>query len=154
MKRPARLTSALLARKGQAAPAQTVSPLYFPFAEAGEGDAPSNDVTLLAEAVAGAARPQFCPPQDAGVKAGKNNGGKPRGLGCRMTEPTDVGGSRAAMTLRLDEERHLRLRVFSAHSKRSSQDILTEALDEYLERHSYDGNMRHCDCLHQSGGKC
>ncbi|RIK95257.1 MAG: hypothetical protein DCC73_02455 [Proteobacteria bacterium] len=152
MKRPARLTGALLARKGQAAPAQTASPIYYPFAEATEGETPRHDLTQLAEA--SAARPRFAPPPAAEVKAAKNNGGKSRDFGGRAAGPTDVGGNRAALTLRLDEERHLRLRVFSAHSKRSSQDILTQALDEYLERHSYDGNMRHCDCLHQPGGKC
>ena len=150
MKRPARLTGALLARKGNAAPTQATSPIYFPFAEAMEEEAAGQDVALLAET--GAAHPRFAALPAAERKANSSDK-KERGLGCRGTKPTDVGGSRAALTLRLDEERHLRLRVFSAHSKRSSQDILTQALDEYLERHSYDGNMRHCDCLHQPGGK-
>lgn len=39
---------------------------------------------------------------------------------------------KAAFTLRLDAERHLRLRLASAVSGRSSQLILTELLDEYL----------------------
>jgi len=150
MKRPARLTGALLARKGNAAPAQATSPIYFPYTEAMAEVEPGLDVTLLAEA--GAAHPRLAALPAVEGKA-NGSGNKERGLGCRGTKPTDVGGSRAALTLRLDEERHLRLRVFSAHSKRSSQDILTQALDEYLERHSYDGNMRHCDCLHQPGGK-
>lgn len=150
MKRPARLTGALLARKGNAAPAQATSPIYLPFTEAMAEEESGQDITLLAEA--GAAHPHLAALPAAEGKA-NGSGNKERGLGGRGTKPTDVGGSRAALTLRLDEERHLRLRVFSAHSKRSSQDILTQALDEYLERHSYDGNMRHCDCLHQPGGK-
>lgn len=39
---------------------------------------------------------------------------------------------KAAFTLRLDAERHLRLRLASAVTGRSSQLILTELLDEYL----------------------
>lgn len=39
---------------------------------------------------------------------------------------------KAAFTLRLDAERHLRLRLASAVTNRSSQLILTDLLDEYL----------------------
>ena len=41
-------------------------------------------------------------------------------------------GKKAAFTLRLDAERHLRLRLASAVTNRSSQVILTDLLDEYL----------------------
>ncbi len=41
---------------------------------------------------------------------------------------------KAAFTLRLDAERHLRLRLVSAVNHRSAQQIVTEALDEYLAR--------------------
>ncbi|WP_422061642.1 hypothetical protein [Sphingopyxis sp.] len=47
----------------------------------------------------------------------------PRGLRAR---------EKAAFTLRLDAERHLRLRLASAVTNRSSQVILTDLLDEYL----------------------
>jgi hypothetical protein len=40
---------------------------------------------------------------------------------------------KAAFTLRLDEERHLRLRLASAVSGRSAQQLVTEALDAFLE---------------------
>lgn len=40
---------------------------------------------------------------------------------------------KAAFTLRLDEERHLRLRLASAVSGRSAQQIVTGALDAFLE---------------------
>ncbi|WP_411339036.1 hypothetical protein V6U71_14035 [Sphingopyxis sp. J-6] len=48
---------------------------------------------------------------------------KPRALRAR---------EKAAFTLRLDAERHLRLRLASAVTNRSSQVILTDLLDEYL----------------------
>jgi len=41
-------------------------------------------------------------------------------------------GSRAAFTLRLDAERHLRLRLASTIRNRSAQQIVTEALDALL----------------------
>ncbi len=41
-------------------------------------------------------------------------------------------GRRAAFTLRLDEERHLRLRLATAASGRSAQQLVTEALDRFL----------------------
>lgn len=57
----------------------------------------------------------------------------------RMVEPkapraprTLRARDKAAFTLRLDAERHLRLRLASAVTNRSSQVILTDLLDEYL----------------------
>lgn len=41
--------------------------------------------------------------------------------------------NKAAFTLRLDEGRHLRLRLASAVTGRSSQHLVTEALDAFLE---------------------
>ncbi len=42
--------------------------------------------------------------------------------------------SKAAFTLRLDAERHLRLRLVCAVQHRSAQHIVTQALDEFLAR--------------------
>jgi hypothetical protein len=44
-------------------------------------------------------------------------------------------GRKAAFTLRLDPERHLRLRLLSAVSHRSAQQLLIEALDALLAQH-------------------
>jgi hypothetical protein len=41
--------------------------------------------------------------------------------------------SKAAFTLRLDQDRHLRLRLAAAVTHRSAQQIVTEALDAFLE---------------------
>lgn len=43
-----------------------------------------------------------------------------------------VAGHKAAFTLRLDADRHLRLRLASAVAGRSSQQLLVEALDAFL----------------------
>jgi hypothetical protein len=45
---------------------------------------------------------------------------------------SSLHGHKAAFTLRLDEERHLRLRLASALQRRSSQRLVTEALDSLL----------------------
>ncbi len=44
---------------------------------------------------------------------------------------------RAAFTLRLDEERHLRLRLASTVAGESAQHLVTRALDEFLARHPH-----------------
>lgn len=62
-------------------------------------------------------------------------------LGRRIAETPVVAaakrlaGRRAAFTLRLDGDRHLRLRMTSTVLGRSAQDIVTEALDQYLSHH-------------------
>lgn len=48
----------------------------------------------------------------------------------RETKPKK--GAKAAFTLRLDAERHLRLRLASAVTNRSAQQIVSDALDAYL----------------------
>lgn len=63
------------------------------------------------------------------------------------TPPRSPGKPRRrAMTLRLDPERHRRLKILGIYTDRSAQNILTAALDEYLDRvlPSVD---RECSCL-------
>lgn len=46
--------------------------------------------------------------------------------------------TRVRIGLRLDVERHLRLKLLAAREERSMQAVLTEALDQYLARHAPD----------------
>ncbi|TMJ18823.1 MAG: hypothetical protein E6G92_03055 [Alphaproteobacteria bacterium] len=46
--------------------------------------------------------------------------------------PSVAPGKKAAFTLRLDAERHLRLRLATAVTRRSAQHIVTAALDQFL----------------------
>ena len=46
---------------------------------------------------------------------------------------TDDRAPVAKLTLRLDRERHLKLKLAAAHLRRSAQEILTNALDQYLD---------------------
>lgn len=51
----------------------------------------------------------------------------------KTVSKADDGGKRAAFTLRLDAERHLRLRLASTIRNCSAQQFVTEALDAMLE---------------------
>lgn len=50
-----------------------------------------------------------------------------------LPEPRATGRGKAAFTLRLDARRHLRLRLASAITHRSSQALLIQALDTFLD---------------------
>jgi hypothetical protein len=61
---------------------------------------------------------------------------------------------KAAFTLRLDAERHLRLRLLSAHAHRSSQQLLIEALDRLLAERLAEvpeALAKACACLPSQG---
>lgn len=51
----------------------------------------------------------------------------------RVAQQVAAKKTKAAFTLRLDQERHLRLRLASAVTCRSAQQLVTEALDQFLE---------------------
>jgi hypothetical protein len=51
----------------------------------------------------------------------------------RPAAPAPAARAKAAFTLRLDPERHLKLRLACALSRRSAQQLVTEALDDFLE---------------------
>ncbi len=107
----ASLSTMLLARKGAAKPVATPD-LHqadvVPITRAGES--PAGEVRRQQERISGA----FTPKQTASRSAAFARGGK------------------AAFTLRLDEDRHLRLRLACTASNRSAQQMVTEALDALL----------------------
>ncbi len=47
---------------------------------------------------------------------------------------TQRGMQTIAVTVRLDEDRYTRLKVFGARTRRTNQDILVAALDAYLQK--------------------
>ena len=65
------------------------------------------------------------------------------GGGGRGSSHGDDG--RVALTLRLDRDRHRRLRIFAARRERTSQEVIVRALDAYLEACGAD-----CACLRGS----
>lgn len=107
------LTAGMLARKGAARPAMRGEDYYESMRTC--SDTPWN---------AGPA--DFA---DAAVASDTPlSGDMARRIASEMAER----GARAALTLRLDAERHLRLRLASALTHRSAQSLMTEALDQFL----------------------
>ena len=120
----AALTGALLANKGAAAPSNSVSAFLeeFPVAQQPAATAP-----------APARGKETVHAIDASLDLHADGG---------ETETK----ARAKLSLRLDPERHLRLKLAAAHLRRSSQAIMLDALDAYLSTvtTAMDGN---CHCL-------
>jgi len=56
-------------------------------------------------------------------------------------------GSSGNISLRLDDERHLKLKLTSAHLHRSLQEIMIAALDGYLDQVGPAVMNGHCACL-------
>ncbi|WP_025898710.1 hypothetical protein [Sneathiella glossodoripedis] len=54
---------------------------------------------------------------------------------------------RVRMSIRLDPDDHLALKLLAAHSRKSSQTILEEALREYTANHAQSILPAGCDCL-------
>ncbi|HEX8062319.1 MAG TPA: hypothetical protein VF535_03805 [Allosphingosinicella sp.] len=57
----------------------------------------------------------------------------PRARITRTRAPAAAARPKAAFTLRLDPDRHLKLRLACALSRRSAQQLVTEALDDFLD---------------------
>lgn len=120
------LTSSLLARKGTARPAMRQQDLDAPLADALD-DLGWNDM--------GGPQPQVLVEREAlKVEIERPVAPVSKGAVARIGRETlsKTGGAKAAFTLRLDTDRHLRLRLASAVTGRSSQDLVTQALDAFL----------------------
>ena len=112
------LSAGLLARKGQARPA--MRPQGFGTRTSGIDDLGWNDMGVGATP----------PPMPA---ASASPPTPARDLPSVPTTRAE-GGDKAAFTLRLDGERHLRLRLACALNNRSALQIGTDALDAFLDK--------------------
>lgn len=136
----ASLSSGLLARKGQARPAMRPQP--YDAAGASLDDLGWNDM--------GESRAERTPPPPLGLSpvGAAHLPPEPDGHAVHEAEVRETGDvlaatvvslahgearGKAAFTLRLDAVRHLRLRLACALDRRSAQQIVTDALDAYLE---------------------
>lgn len=61
---------------------------------------------------------------------------------------------RIAMTVRMDEDQHLKLKVYCAHHHKSAQKIIMEAIGNYMARHESDDEMAGCNCFLQDCPDC
>ena len=109
----ASLSSGLLARKGQARPAMRPQG-FLHMSPGAQEDLGWNDMGGSSSPVAG------LPAANAIVARI-----------VRETQPRATG-AKIAFTLRLDTDRHLRLRLASAVTGRSSQQLVAQALDAFL----------------------
>ena len=120
----ASLSSSLLVRKGSAAPADlSLIPA-------------SRRHTVKVQAKAPA--PSTCV-HKAEIATAKEAGQDGQGNGAYT----------AKFTLRLDRERHLRLKLLAAHLHLSAQEMLIEALDAYLDQAVPQAIRNNCSCLAQ-----
>jgi len=132
----ATLSSGLLAGKGRARPAMRRQSQLFPSAafgspiaveddlgwnDMGEDDLP--EVVRQREEITR----RLTPVDDEPAQAPSSQESAHRSSGL-------ASARRAAFTLRLDPDRHLRLRLASTLLNQSAQVIVTEALDRYLEQ--------------------
>jgi hypothetical protein len=125
---PARLTSALLVRKGNAAPASH-----------GFGAQPVSSLVHAAQEE----RKLFAFFRSAPKKAPRRVEVSQANTASRKRSPD----TRARLTLRVDAEKYLRLKLVSAHRRRSLQHVLTEAVDYYLEDIAPTVSEGKCACL-------
>lgn len=135
------LSSGLLARKGHAKPAMRPQGFHGAAANGGPEDLGWNDMGDPAPVQAPTAAP--LPPvlrqreelaEELAVPAPDQAARRGISLATaqRIGRETLRRTGKAAFTLRLDGDRHLRLRLASAIDGRSSQQLVTEALDRLL----------------------
>lgn len=128
MSRPARLTSGLLARKGQAFPAG---------GQARAGISPSQP---LPPVTPGSPKPRRADNvRSLGTPAARTAG--------RSDQPKAGKDGRVALTVKLDPARHARLRILAARQHRTSQEVMIEALDALLEACG-----PACECMRNGAG--
>lgn len=133
------LMGALLASKGAAAPSRTVSSLLDGFDdEALVAANPAPDTEHRGEA------PSTM--EKAFTPANSPENSVPRNRSEAAAAPS-VSKGRIKLSLRLEEEQHLRLKLAAAHLRQSSQAILLAALDDYLSRFASDIRGGDCSCL-------
>jgi len=120
--------------------------LYDPAAEATGGDEDGEEVDdspVLATKPVRAPVALPVPVASAPVEAAAPRVAEVRAIPVRAPRPRAAAGSKAkaAFTLRLDAERHLKLRLACAVTGRSAQQLVTDALDQLL------GSMPELDAM-------
>jgi hypothetical protein len=158
MKPAARLTSTLLARKGYALPSGALSPVPYDLDSSpseSQLKAPGHGHFILTAppagekiaAVKGVARKLESPAGKA-TKPGKKS--RDCLKFCENSQASDDDHAIVAMTLRLEEKQHKRLRLISVHCHKSAREIMTTALDIYLSKLEKELDITACECLKQS----
>ncbi len=123
MSGPAVLSGALLARKGAASPTG-----YTPIRP--------QDIKPAGNANVKTSKPRPTPVLTSAATGG----------------PSETADARSRVSVRLDRDRHFKLKLTAAHLERSLQDVITEALDRYIEQIGPEVLRSDCACLGVTGG--
>lgn len=160
VKKEARLSGMLLARKGAASPAHTDHKLTV---QAMDQFSPKTRTSDLVddksfdkgvneewiEAVSEIA--ELTQKQNNAVVAPPKVIQKKKVEKAEVEQPpvknTVKAAKRIAMTLRMEQADHLKLRLYAAHSRKSCQDIISDALEMYLSKEDKVCNISDCSCL-------
>ncbi|WP_150004376.1 hypothetical protein [Iodidimonas muriae] len=145
MKTAARLTANLLASKGDATPALQRQRLSLA-ADSSSFDGIGRAQAPMSSTPASPASASPAPSSPVKALSGTQSPKRQQ----RKTEQGDkvTDKKRIALTLRLDKERHLRLKLMAAHTNKSAQDLLMQALDDLLG--NYTEPLSGCPCLNRS----
>lgn len=140
----ASLTGSLLARRGGARPAMRRQPILLSMSAApvahddlgwnDMGEEGSLPAAPIAPVTAAEPAPPSLPPINAHIAALAERMKAPSAKKPVRARPASLAGAgrRAAFTLRIEPERHLRLRLLTTLTGRSAQRLLTEALDAMI----------------------
>jgi len=129
--KPARLTSALLTRKGMTSPS-AAPPIRANMVESMRAQPP-----LPAETPPSPAAPEPTPLRadlSDWIGPRKSEGKAKKSV---LTAPRSAE-KRVRVSLRLDVDRHLRMKLVATHLNRTLQSLFTQSIDEYFERHAPD----------------
>ncbi len=129
--KPASLTSALLTRKGMA------SPSAAPASRANMVESMQGQPPLPAETPSSPATPEPTPLRadlSDRIRAKKSE----RKAGESMPAAPRSAEKRVRVSLRLDVDRHLRMKLVTTHLNSTMQSVFIQAIDEYFERHTPD----------------
>ncbi len=146
-KQVSRLTGALLAKKGSATPSQASLSMnqtvinrfeteYEPAVQVDDNCPLENAIETVRELTTRQNKPIYTEKTSIKEKSIKKGRLSSRKSKLSKSSKQLAANKRIAMTLRMEEESHLKLRIFSAHTRKSCQVILTEALELYLAENS------------------
>ncbi len=134
------LTSSLLLRKGRAAPTSVHGP------QKTHGPQTSGIGPIPLRSVEGTPPPAF-----ASTWRRETRPNQDPAEAKRPSARTDQFG-RVRVSLRLDPERHLKMKLAAAHARQSLQDFLISALDRHLDQIAESVAAGKCGCLTRDKG--
>ncbi len=125
--KPTGLTSGLLTRKGMASPS-AAPPSRTHIVESKQARPSPLDETP----------PSPATPEPIPLRAGPSDWISESKAEENLPTAPRSAGKRVRVSLRLDVDRHLRMKLVATHLNRTLQSLFTQSIDEYFERHAPD----------------